>query len=77
MEKQKNSNQEEFKQGTWYFAKSSHRVNKLQSKWEGPFIVIKSETPSAFRLQTLDGEDDPYSGNEDTLQNTSFEAAVA
>lgn len=42
--------------------------NKLRPKWEGPFLASESTLPSAFKLQTLTGEEDPYSWNEESLQ---------
>jgi hypothetical protein len=30
---------------------------KLEPKWEGPFIVMTKESPSAYRLATSSGED--------------------
>ncbi|CAN6288392.1 unnamed protein product [Urochloa humidicola] len=41
---------------------------KLNPKWEEPFLVSETTRPSAFRLQTLDGVDDPYPWNEDMLR---------
>jgi hypothetical protein len=40
---------------------------KLNSKWEGPFLVMEMSRPKACRLQTLEGVDDPYSWNKDML----------
>lgn len=45
-----------------------HISNKLQLRWEGPFLVYESTRPSAFRLQTMGAEEESYSWNEELLQ---------
>lgn len=45
----------------------SQAENKLNAKWEGPFLESESTRPSAFRLQTLEAVDDQYSWNKDML----------
>jgi hypothetical protein len=42
---------------------------KLESKWEGPFIVKSKASPSAYRLSTPTGEDLEHSWNIDNLRN--------
>jgi hypothetical protein len=41
---------------------------KLESKWEGPFIVKSKASPSAYRLVTPSGEDLEHSWNIDNLR---------
>jgi hypothetical protein len=43
-------------------------VDKLQLKWEGPFLVISSSTPGSYRLKDMDGNDIPRSWNADELR---------
>jgi hypothetical protein len=45
---------------------------KLESKWEGSYIVKMKASPSAYRLTTLSGEDLEHSWNIDNLQNFLF-----
>ena len=37
---------------------NANMVGKLNSKWEGPFVAIQTPRPEAFRLQTIEGEED-------------------
>jgi hypothetical protein len=41
---------------------------KMNSKWEGPFLVTEMARPEAHRFRTLDGIDNPYSWNKEMLQ---------
>jgi hypothetical protein len=41
---------------------------KMNSKWEGPFLVTEMSRPEAYRLQTLEGVNDPYLWNKEMLQ---------
>jgi hypothetical protein len=41
---------------------------KMNSKWEGLFLVMEMSRPESYRLQTLEGVDNPYSWNKDMLQ---------
>jgi hypothetical protein len=43
------------------------RGGKLEEKWEGPFLVLESKQ-GAYRLQTREGEEVPYSWNQHKLQ---------
>ena len=47
---------------------NANLVGKLQSKWEGQFLVISSARPGSFRLQDLDGNDIPRSWNINDLR---------
>jgi hypothetical protein len=38
-------------------------LHKLNSRWEGPFIVKKVTRPGSYRLQHPDGQDVPNSWN--------------
>jgi hypothetical protein len=42
-------------------------MDKLQLKWEGPFLVASSSRPSSYRLKDMDGNDIPRSSNADEL----------
>jgi hypothetical protein len=43
-------------------------VGKLQSKWDGPFLVKASARPDSFRLQDLDGNEVPRTWNINDLR---------
>jgi hypothetical protein len=43
-------------------------VDKLQLKWEGPFLVVSSSRPGSYRLKDMDGNDLPRSWNADELR---------
>ena len=43
-------------------------VGKLQSKWQGPFIVSHSVRPGAYHLMELDGEPLSHTWNVDLLK---------
>ena len=43
-------------------------VGKLQLKWEGPFLVVSSSRPEAYRLKDMDGNDIPRSWHADELR---------
>jgi hypothetical protein len=43
-------------------------VEKLQLKWEGPFLVVSSSRPGSYRLRDMEGNDIPRSWNADELQ---------
>ena len=43
-------------------------VDKLQLKWEGPFLVVSSSRPGSYRLKDMDGNDIPRSWNVNELQ---------
>jgi hypothetical protein len=43
-------------------------VEKLQLKWEGPFLVVSSSRPGSYMLKDMDGNDIPRSWNADELR---------
>jgi hypothetical protein len=43
-------------------------VDKLQLKWEGPFLVVSSSRPRSYMLKGMDGNDIPRSWNVDELR---------
>jgi hypothetical protein len=49
----------EFNEGDLVLVRTTRTESrgKLEPKWEGPFIVKSKESPSAYRLTTLSGED--------------------
>jgi hypothetical protein len=49
----------EFNEGDLVLVRTTRTESrgKLEPKWEGPFIVMMNESPSAYRLATSSGED--------------------
>jgi hypothetical protein len=43
-------------------------AEKLQVKWEGPFLVLASNRPGSYRLKDMEGNDIPRSWNADELR---------
>jgi uncharacterized protein YodC (DUF2158 family) len=43
-------------------------VDKIQLKWEGPFLVVSSSRSGSYRLKDMDGNDIPRSWNADELR---------
>jgi hypothetical protein len=43
-------------------------LHKLNSRWEGPFIVKQITRPGSYRLQYLEGQDVPNSWNIQNLR---------
>jgi hypothetical protein len=43
-------------------------AEKLQVKWEGPFLVSASNRPGSYRSKDMEGNDIPRSWNVDELQ---------
>ena len=41
---------------------------KLQPKWEGPFLVIKSNRPGSYHLSDAEGNELQHSWNADSLK---------
>jgi hypothetical protein len=41
-------------------------ILKLEEKWEGPFFILETRQ-GAYRLQTLEEEEVPYSWNQHKL----------
>jgi hypothetical protein len=41
---------------------------KVESKWEGPYVIIKKTRPGAYRLADPQGPKLEHSGNADNLQ---------
>ena len=44
-------------------------TGKLQSKWDGPFLVKASNKPGSFRLQDMSGREVPRSWNMNDLRH--------
>jgi hypothetical protein len=42
-------------------------MEKLQLKWEGPFLIVSLSRPGSYRLKYMDGNDIPRSWNADEL----------
>jgi hypothetical protein len=60
----------EFNKGDLVLIRTSQTESrgKLESKWEGPFIVKSKASPSSYRLVTHSGEDLEHSWNIDNLR---------
>jgi hypothetical protein len=43
-------------------------LHKLNSRWEGPFIVLKATRPGSYRLKYADGQEVPNSWNIEHLR---------
>jgi hypothetical protein len=43
-------------------------VDKLQLKWEGPFLVVSLSRPGSYKLKDMDDNDIPRSWNADELR---------
>ena len=43
-------------------------VGKLQSKWDGPFLVKRSLRPGSYHLANIEGEELPHTWDTDNLR---------
>jgi hypothetical protein len=43
-------------------------TEKLQVKWEGPFLILASNIPGSYKLKDMEGNNIPRSWNADELQ---------
>jgi hypothetical protein len=60
----------EFNKGDFVLVRTTRTESrgKLESKWEGPFIVKSKASPNAYRLATSSSEDLEHSWNIDNLR---------
>jgi hypothetical protein len=67
--KWRNKKVREQKISTWdmVLRRKTRGMGKLEEKWEGPFLILETRQ-EAYRLQTLEGEEVPYSWNQHKLQ---------
>ena len=42
-------------------------MGKIQSKWDGPFLVKRSLRPSSYHLANMEGDELPHTWNVDNL----------
>ena len=56
--------------GDWVLKRkpNAETSGKLQSKWEGPFLVIKSNRPGSYHLSDAKGNDLQHPWNADSLK---------
>ena len=47
---------------------NAETVGKLQSKWDGPYLVLYSNRPGSFYLADLDGNELQHPWNDDSLR---------
>jgi hypothetical protein len=69
--------QREFNEGDLVLVRTTRTESrgKLESKWEGPFIVKTKSSPSAYRLTTQSSKDLEHSWNIDNLRNFLFDSS--
>ena len=48
-------------------------LHKLNSRWEGPFIVTKVTRPGSYRITDADGNEVPNSWNIEHLRKSIFD----
>ena len=56
--------------GDWVLKRkpNSETSDKLNSKWEGPFLVTKSNRPGSYHLSDAEGNELQHSWNADSLK---------
>ena len=56
--------------GDWVLKRkpNAEGVGKLQSKWDGPFLVIKSSRPDSYHLSDSEGNELQHTWNADSLK---------
>ena len=56
--------------GDWVLKRkpNAETFGKLQSKWEGPFLVIKSNRPESYHLSDAEGNELQHPWNADNLK---------
>ena len=47
---------------------NAETVGKLQSKWDGPYLVLYSNRPGSFHLADLEGNELQHPWNADSLK---------
>ena len=69
MERQENS-EKDVAVGDWVLKRkpNAETSGKLQPKWEGPFLVIKSNRPGSYRLSDAEGNELQHPWNADRLK---------
>ena len=56
--------------GDWVLKRkpNAETIGKLQSKWDGPYIVLYSNRPGSYHLADLEGNELQHSWNADSLK---------
>jgi hypothetical protein len=56
--------------GDWVLKRKPNAkiVGKLHSKWDGPFLVVRSNRPGSFYLVESEGHELQHSWNVDSLK---------
>ena len=56
--------------GDWVLKRkpNAETIGKLQSKWDGPYIVLYSNSPGSYHLADLEGNELQHSWNADSLK---------
>ena len=56
--------------GDWVLKRKSNAetVGKLQSKWDGPYLVLYSNRPGSYHLADLEGNEPQHPWNADSLK---------
>jgi len=57
-------------EGDWVLKRkpNAETIGKLQSKWDGPYIVLYSNRPGSYHLADLEGNELQHSWNADSLK---------
>jgi hypothetical protein len=56
--------------GDWVLKRkpNAKTIRKLQSKWDGPFLMVRSNKPGSFYLADNEGHELQHSWNADSLK---------
>jgi len=60
----------EIAEGDWVLRRkpNTKTIGKLQSKWDGPYIVLYSNRPGSYHLADIKGNELQHSWNADSLK---------
>ena len=69
MERQENS-EKDIAVGDWVLKRkpNAETSGKLQPRWEGPFLVIKSNRPGSYHLSDAEGNELQHPRNANSLK---------
>ena len=58
-------------EGDWVLKRkpNAETIGKLQSKWDGPYIVLYSNRPGSYHLADIEGNELQHSWNADSLKS--------
>jgi hypothetical protein len=56
--------------GDWVLKRrpNAENIGKMESKWDGPYLVISSKRPGSYHLADSEGNELPHSWNADSLK---------